>query len=431
MKAYIARPSRVVNLKTITPASTQIAAGPSDSLKIGATVTIYRGGKKTPTINPSSPASPKPLPRIATPQIRNLGTVGGNLCQRPRCWYFRLENYQCLKKGGTECFAATGENKYNAIFGGGPRLLRPPAPTSPPCSSPPSTPPSPSPAPPGTRDLPLENFFTGPHTALRKENILTDGEIVTQVTLPNTPLAARSTYLKFKERESLDFAISAVALPPSTSPPDKSVRDIRLVLRRRDAIPATLARPQRRKIPHQGKNSTSPPSPTKPPPSPSKATQTPRTQRLQNPPHLQTLVRRAPNKTQRLKHGCHESGDSSVSASCLRDSTIQKSVPHHTGGSQIRQPQQTDETLPQTPFCGELRSKKYFLLDQLPTEAAHYLDSTRHCWCYHTQQPVGPDGQRVDPSELCTQLAPKITTAPPSPPRYNKQEDKRSLRHED
>src|SRR2546423_1102931 len=60
---------------------------------------------------------------VATPQIRNLGTVGGNLCQRPRCWYYRLEEAVCLKKGGSECFAAKGENKYNAILGGGPSYI--------------------------------------------------------------------------------------------------------------------------------------------------------------------------------------------------------------------------------------------------------------------------------------------------------------------
>ena len=67
---------------------------------------------------------------IASPQMLSMGTVGGELCQRPRCWYFRLEEVICLKKGGSQCYAATGENKYNAILGGGPshfperRLLR-------------------------------------------------------------------------------------------------------------------------------------------------------------------------------------------------------------------------------------------------------------------------------------------------------------------
>src|SRR5688572_12186851 len=59
----------------------------------------------------------------ATPQIRERATVGGNLCQRPRCWYFRNREFHCLKKGGSTCFAVEGENRYNAIFGGGPSYI--------------------------------------------------------------------------------------------------------------------------------------------------------------------------------------------------------------------------------------------------------------------------------------------------------------------
>jgi len=58
--------------------------------------------------------------------------------------------------------------------------------------------------------------------------------------------------------------------------------------------------------------------------------------------------------------------------------------------------------VPNTRFCGDLRSKKYFMLDTIATEASHYLDPSGHCWCYHTQQPVGPDGQQVAP-EFCGQ----------------------------
>ena len=59
-----------------------------------------------------------------------------------------------------------------------------------------------------------------------------------------------------------------------------------------------------------------------------------------------------------------------------------------------------DSTVPQTAFCGDLRSKKYYMLDTIATVADDYLDPSGHCWCYHTQQPVGPDGQQVLP-ERC------------------------------
>ena len=60
---------------------------------------------------------------VGTPQIRNQGTVGGNLNQRPRCWYFRNEEFVCFKKGGTTCFSSPGENQFHAIFGGGPSFI--------------------------------------------------------------------------------------------------------------------------------------------------------------------------------------------------------------------------------------------------------------------------------------------------------------------
>ncbi|HEV8290909.1 MAG TPA: FAD binding domain-containing protein, partial [Tepidisphaeraceae bacterium] len=117
LKAYILRPPRVVNLKTIQGLD-RIEVDDKGALKLGATATITQL-EEHPQVREKFPGLVEAAQSIATPQIRNLGTIGGNLCQRPRCWYFRLENYQCRKKGGSECFAKGGENKYNAIFGGG------------------------------------------------------------------------------------------------------------------------------------------------------------------------------------------------------------------------------------------------------------------------------------------------------------------------
>jgi xanthine dehydrogenase YagS FAD-binding subunit len=147
---------------------------------------------------------------VGTPQIRNLGTVGGNLCQRPRCWYFRLEEVVCLKKGGTECYAATGENKYHAIFGGGPSYIVHPSDLAPMLlalgASVNVT------GGDGKRTIALDKFFTLPSDGnLRRENVLKNDEIITDVILPPSKFASNSTYLKFKERDSMDFAMSAVA----------------------------------------------------------------------------------------------------------------------------------------------------------------------------------------------------------------------------
>ena len=106
MKDYTSRPVRVVNLKNI-PRLDRITLN-ARGLTIGALDTLTELEEHA-GVRKSFPGLAEAAHSIATPQIRNLGTVGGNLCQRPRCWYFRLEEVICLKKGGSECYAASGE----------------------------------------------------------------------------------------------------------------------------------------------------------------------------------------------------------------------------------------------------------------------------------------------------------------------------------
>jgi xanthine dehydrogenase YagS FAD-binding subunit len=224
MKTYIMRPPRVVNLKTIAGLDT-IGDDGKGGLKIGALVTIS-ALEENVDVKSKFPGLSEAAHSIATPQIRNLGTVGGNLCQRPRCWYFRLENYKCLKKGGTQCYAFTGENKYNAILGGGPSYFVHPSDLAPMLIALGAT--ATIAGPDGARNLPLEKFFTLPTVEVRRENVLKDGEIVTEVQVPAAS-GGSSTYLKFKERSSLDFAMSAAAVSVDLGG-DKTVRSARLVL---------------------------------------------------------------------------------------------------------------------------------------------------------------------------------------------------------
>src|ERR1041384_1209419 len=225
MKDYTSRPARLVNLKSIRGLNkiTLNARG----LTIGALVTLTELEEHA-GVRKSFPGLSEATHSIATPQIRNLGTVGGNLCQRPRCWYFRLEEVICLKKGGSECYAASGENKYNAIIGGGPSYIVHPSDLAPMLvalgasitvagAS-------------GKRTIPLDKFFTLPSEGnIRRENVLQNDEIITEIFVPASPLAARSTYLKFKERESLDFALASAAVAVRLAP-DQTVREARIVL---------------------------------------------------------------------------------------------------------------------------------------------------------------------------------------------------------
>jgi xanthine dehydrogenase YagS FAD-binding subunit len=225
LKSYITRPSRVVNLKTIAGLN-GIELGADKSLKIGALATITELEQHA-EVRANFPGLVEAAASIATPQIRNLGTVGGNLCQRPRCWYYRLESVKCLKKGGSTCYAASGENKYNAIFGGGPSFVVHPSDLAPMLVALGAVLDVAGPG--GNRAVAIDRFFTLPKDNLRRENVLSDGEFITGITVPASAVALRSTYLKFKERASLDFAMSSVAAAVELGP-DRTVKTARLVL---------------------------------------------------------------------------------------------------------------------------------------------------------------------------------------------------------
>ncbi|MEK6281907.1 MAG: xanthine dehydrogenase family protein subunit M [Acidobacteriota bacterium] len=225
MKDYSTRPSRVVNLKNIRGLDT-IQANAKSGLNIGALVTLSQLEEHA-GVRAGFPGLAEAAHSIATPQIRNLGTVGGNLCQRPRCWYYRLEEVICLKKGGTECYAAKGENKYNAILGGGPSYIVHPSDLAPMLMALGAS--VSVVGADGKRVIPLDKFFTLPSENIRRENVLRNDEIITHIQVPASPIAARSTYLKFKERESMDFAMAAVAAALQLGP-NNQVAQARLVL---------------------------------------------------------------------------------------------------------------------------------------------------------------------------------------------------------
>src|SRR5438876_4864382 len=178
MKDYITRPTRLVNLKSIRGLN-RIDGNAKGGLTIGALVTLSEL-EESATVKAGFPGLAEAAHSIATPQIRNLGTIGGNLCQRPRCWYFRLEEVICLKKGGSECYAAKGENKYNAILGGGPSYIVHPSDLAPMLvalgagvsvvgAE-------------GKRMIPLDKFFTLPSEgSIRRENVLKNDDIITQI----------------------------------------------------------------------------------------------------------------------------------------------------------------------------------------------------------------------------------------------------------
>lgn len=207
MKDGLFEPAHVVNLKNL-PGLQEIRET-SSGLQIGALVTLTAVAEH-PVIRRDYTALAEAAESVGTLQIRNVGTIGGNLCQRPRCWYFRDPHVHCLKKGGDQCYAVRGDNRYHAIISPGPCYIVHPSDCAPALIAFGAKVTIASAK--GTRTVALKDFFQMPDKNLKGENILQAGEIITQVTLPKPPTGTRSTYLKIREKDSFDWALVSVAV---------------------------------------------------------------------------------------------------------------------------------------------------------------------------------------------------------------------------
>lgn len=149
--------------------------------------------------------------RIASPQLRNTSTVGGNLCQRPRCWYFRNPDIVCLKKGGSTCWAVEGENRwYHAIVEGGPCHIVHPSDLAPAFVTLEAS--LTLLGPHGRREIPIERFFVTTAHSLFKESVLEDGEMIVSVSVPRPLRGFRQAFEKATVRRSDEFALVSVAV---------------------------------------------------------------------------------------------------------------------------------------------------------------------------------------------------------------------------
>jgi xanthine dehydrogenase YagS FAD-binding subunit len=177
-------------------------------LRIGVMTTIAEV-EASPIIRKHYPALARSASEVASPQLRNQGTIGGNLCQKPRCWYYRGE-FHCLRKGGDHCFAFSGENEYHCIFGGEGCYIVHPSDTAPALIALNAT--ARITGANGNRNLPLENFYILPSQDLERETVLGQGEVVTEIVLPPPIQGLRSSYRKVRARRSWDFALASVAI---------------------------------------------------------------------------------------------------------------------------------------------------------------------------------------------------------------------------
>ena len=193
--------SGIPELQGITPTS-------DGGLRLGAMTTITEIVEKNVVRNRYG-ALADAARVVASPQLRNQGTIAGNLCQKPRCWYYRGD-FDCLRKGGEICYAYEGENQHHCIFGGDLCYIVHPSDTAPALAahgavcrvSGPSA----------TRSVPVENLHVPPSVDPQRETVLSDDEIITDIVLAAPPSGLRSSYRKIRDRASWDFALAGVAL---------------------------------------------------------------------------------------------------------------------------------------------------------------------------------------------------------------------------
>src|SRR2546425_11111426 len=146
---------------------------------------------------------------VASPLIRNFGTLGGNINQRPRCWVFRGEDFNCYKKGGDFCYAVTGDNRYHAIIGGELCYIVHPSDTATALLA--LNAKGKVASVPGNRDVAFDNYFIGPREDVLRENVLKPNEFMTHVEIPNPASGTKFGWTKLKDRQVYDFALISVA----------------------------------------------------------------------------------------------------------------------------------------------------------------------------------------------------------------------------
>jgi xanthine dehydrogenase YagS FAD-binding subunit len=206
VKDSLVKPDIIVNLKAIKGLD-QVAAS-AGGVIIGGLTTLDALSTHS-VIRSQYAVLAEAAGVVATPQIRNVGTLAGNVAQRPWCWYFR-NGFPCLKNGGDTCYSVVGENRFHAIFGGGPSYIVHPSDTAPALVSLDAKFRIVGPA--GERLVPAAEFFVLPQQDVEHETILQPDEVLAGVQLPPAHPGRRSTYNKVLDRESWTHAVVSAAV---------------------------------------------------------------------------------------------------------------------------------------------------------------------------------------------------------------------------
>jgi len=224
MKLDVARPRRVVDVNALPLRGIGSDEG---GLHISALERLDDIARH-PSVVTGYPLLRQAVLVSASPQLRNMATIGGNLLQRTRCGHFRDTAMPCNKREpGSGCSALSGDSRAHAVLG-----------TSPSCVA--VHPSDPAVAlvalgavlelrdADGVRHVPLDDFFRLPGDTPQTENVLRPGELITRITVPPLPWAVRSTYVKVRDRQSYEFALASAAVALDLR--DGVVADVRIAL---------------------------------------------------------------------------------------------------------------------------------------------------------------------------------------------------------
>jgi xanthine dehydrogenase YagS FAD-binding subunit len=209
MKEGLAKPRKIVNIRNI-PGLDRISYDRKTGLRIGANATLSQIASES-LIKESYLALHQAVAHAGTPQIRNMASLGGNLAQRTHCWYFRSIDHECLRKGGSSCFARNGENEYHAILENGfcvsvhassvaTALMAFNARVEI------------TGAKGGKKEVPMEKFFVLPEDDISRESILKANELITAVIIPPVTANTRSCYIHQGTIESHDWPLADAAV---------------------------------------------------------------------------------------------------------------------------------------------------------------------------------------------------------------------------
>lgn len=210
LKEHLEEPTALVNIRRLRDLDFVRVEG--GALRLGPLLTLASLSSDA-RIRKDAAALADAAAAAATPQIRNVATLGGNLAQRPRCWYFRKEDFRCRRKGGNECFAIDGQNEMHAVFDNDLCAIVHPSATGTALTALGASLVLKGPS--GERIVSLDDFFVRPGADVTRENVLRPGELIVEV---RVPAGRRSGYVKLMEKQSFDWPLAEAAVALGDDP---------------------------------------------------------------------------------------------------------------------------------------------------------------------------------------------------------------------